>query len=87
MDDQAALPTPINASQPATTQVVDGNSPALIMQNVPKSQTNPDALARATAAVQAVIAQTAQNPAARMQAIIDIKATYIRDQFGVDITQ
>lgn len=87
MDNQVPLPTPIGSPQPGLSQPVSVNSSVPGAQNISTPQASSDALARATAAIQAVIAQTPQNPAARMQAIIDIKATYIRDQFGVDVTQ
>lgn len=63
------------------------NSSVPGVQNVSTPQGSADALTRATIAIQEAVARTPQNPAARMQAIIEIKAAYIRDQFGVDITQ
>lgn len=87
MDDQIPQPNLMNPTKSTVAQAgAVGVSPSPT-QSAATSQGSSDALARATAAIEAVIEQTPQNPAARMKAIIDIKATYIRDQFGVDVTQ
>ncbi len=81
MENAQPLPTPagepVNQTTPQSPQSVPAGA----------ASTPADALGRASAAVAAVVAQTSKNPAARMQAIIDIKATYIKEQFGIDITQ
>lgn len=86
MDDQVTLPTPPTPPASAPPQAAV-NSIVPSVQNVSTAQGASDALTRATIAIQEAVARTPQNPAARMQAIIEIKAAYIRDQFGVDITQ
>lgn len=88
MDDQSSLPVPDKPSLVPSVEASPEPVLSVASQQYPASaQSATDALARATSAVEAVIAQTSQNPSARMQAIADIKATYIKEQFGVDITQ
>lgn len=80
MDSHPNLPAPDPAAQP--------DAPVGAAQDYAAGNKVPaDALARASAAVQTAITQTQQNPAARLQAIADIKAVYIKDQFGVDISK
>lgn len=62
-------------------------SAPLSTNEAPTPQSSSSALTHATSAIDAVVAQTAQNPAERLKAIAKIKADYIRQQFGVDITQ
>jgi len=91
MDNNSALPTPIGSARPeidnsvaAATNVPIAAAP---QQYVAPAQGQADALARASSAVEAVVSQTSQNPSARLVAIADIKATYIKEQFGVDIAR
>lgn len=87
MDNQSALPTPIGSPQIPATQPAANTPPPTPQQYGVPAQGQADALARASSAVEVVIAQTAQSPSARLKAIADIKATYIKEQFGVDIAQ
>lgn len=88
MDNQSALPTPIGTpQQPNPAPSVEPTLAPAQQQYAAPPQGTADALARASSAIEAVIAQTSQNPSARLQAIADIKATYIKEQFGVDIAQ
>lgn len=88
MDNQSALPAPIGTSQqPSPAPTVEPILAPSQQQYAVPPQGTADALARASSAIEAVIAQTPQNPSARLQAIADIKATYIKEQFGVDVAQ
>lgn len=88
MDNQSALPTPMQATQSAPQEPLMGSSPDSVAQQYgAQTQGSLDALSRATNAINGVIPQTSQNPAARLQAIAEIKAAYIKEQFGVDVSQ
>jgi len=88
MDNKSALPTPIGSPQaPGNSPAADSPVAITPQQYGSSVQGQADALARASSAVEAVIAQTSQNPSARLVAIADIKATYIKEQFGVDIAR
>jgi len=88
MDNNSALPTPIGSPQvPVNNPITNAPIAAAPQQYGASAQGQADALARASSAVEAVVAQTSQNPSARLQAIADIKATYIKEQFGVDIAR
>jgi hypothetical protein len=88
MDNKSALPNPIDSSQAADAQPIASPAIGAIPQQYGvQAQGTADALARASSAVEAVLAQTSQNPSARLRAIADIKATYIKEQFGVDIAR
>jgi len=88
MDNQSALPNPIVPPQSPSNNLAANAPPVGVPQQYgAPGQGQADALARASSAVESVIAQTSQNPSARLQAIADIKATYIKEQFGVDIAR
>lgn len=88
MDNHPTLPTPIGSPQaPANSPAAGAPLAVAPQQYGAPVQGQADALARASSAVEAVITQTSQNPSARLRAIADIKATYIKEQFGVDIAR
>jgi len=87
MDNQSAPPNPTGYAQTPSDNSVANTPLGVPQQYGAPAQGQADALARASSAVESVIAQTSQNPSARLQAIADIKATYIKEQFGVDIAR
>lgn len=80
MDNEIPSPIPSDAQQTTASNPLPTN-------DAPTPQTTSSLLAHATTAIDAVVAQTAQNPAERLKAVAKIKADYIRQQFGVDINQ